>query len=59
MINGQQADSGRAPAQYLSTICAAFNDVPEECDAELSTQSYGPGFGYDGVGSEVAAGCGI
>ena len=59
VINGQQANSGRSPAQYLSTICAAFNDAPEACGAELNTQSYGPGFGYEGVGSDVAAACGI
>ena len=58
IINGQQVSSGRAPAQYLTTICAAFNDAPEECEAELNTQSYGPGFGYEGVGSDVAAACG-
>ncbi len=42
---------GRDPASYLNIICQAFNDVPEECSTELTSVSYGPGFGYDTTGS--------
>jgi protein-disulfide isomerase len=46
VINGEQVSSGRAPASYLSAICQAFNDAPEECSESLSTASPSPGFGW-------------
>ena len=56
MINGRQMPSGRSPAAYLNTVCAAFNDAPEECGQELSTETYSPGFGYD-AGTATMANC--
>ena len=58
VINGQSVSSGRSPAEYLATLCAAFNDAPEECGADLSTQSYSPGFGYEVSDSATTASCG-
>ncbi len=60
VINGQQADSGRSPAEYLSTICRAFNTAPEECTQKLSTASFSSGFGYEASGGAAtgAAACG-
>lgn len=46
IINGEIAESGRSPAAYLSAICSAFNDAPEECSEELNSVSSSPGFGY-------------
>ena len=46
VVNGKQAQSGRDSESYLNTICSAFNDVPEECLQELSSDSPSPGFGY-------------
>lgn len=57
IINGQPASSERSPAAYLSVICAAFNEAPEECQTELSTASFSPGFGYE-AGADTAASCG-
>ena len=59
VINGEQASSARSPAAYLATICAAFNEAPEECTASVgvSTETYSPGFGYE-VGAATAASCG-
>jgi len=57
VINGQSVSSGRSPADYLITICAAFNEAPEECDAELSATPYSAGFGYD-IGADTIASCG-
>jgi hypothetical protein len=59
VINGAQANSARNPAAYLATICAAFNEAPEECtDSEgVSTETYSPGFGYE-IGAATAASCG-
>ncbi len=45
VINGQQVESERSPAALLTTICAAFNNKPSECDAKLDTATPGPGFG--------------
>ena len=60
VINGQEANSDRSPAGYLSAICAAFNTAPEECALKLSTASYSSGFGYDAAAGSTAnaAACG-
>jgi len=57
VVNGQSVSSGRSPAEYLATVCAAFNDVPAECDVELSTQSFSPGFGYEVSDTATTASC--
>ena len=57
VINGAQVQSGRDSASYLSAICAAFNDAPEECNIELSSASPSAGFGY-AEGEATAAQCG-
>jgi protein-disulfide isomerase len=60
VVNGAQVQSARDSASYLSTICAAFNEAPEECLEDLSSYGTpGPGFGYDSQGGAAAAGCGI
>jgi len=56
VINGEIVQSGRSPAEYLSTICSAFNTAPSECSQELSTQTYEPGFGYE-HGADTTAQC--
>jgi len=58
VINGVQASSGRAPANYLDTICQAFKEAPEECDEVLVTSSFSPGFGYDTTSASTTAQCG-
>ncbi|MFH1802885.1 MAG: DsbA family protein [archaeon] len=55
VVNGQQASSGRDPASLLGTICAAFNDAPEECNTELSAASPSPGFGWSATAGDSAA----
>ena len=57
VINGQVARSGRDPASYLSTICSAFTEEPEECSMEVSTQTPSPGFG-GGTGGSSGGNCG-
>jgi len=59
VINGEQVSSARSPAAYLATICAAFNEAPEECTNSegVSTETYSPGFGYE-IGAATAASCG-
>ncbi len=57
VINGQQVQSSRSPAAYLATICSAFEDVPAECETELSTTTYSPGFGYTASDSTNEAQC--
>lgn len=55
-IAGQIITSGRSPDAYLQTICSAFNEAPEECSLELSTDSPSAGFGYL-TGSATDAQC--
>lgn len=57
VVNGEQVSSGRTPADYLATICGAFNEAPEECQEEMSTASYTAGFGYE-EGAATEASCG-
>ena len=35
IVNGQKYSGGRAPEDYKSYICCAFNDKPEACDTKL------------------------
>lgn len=59
VINGVQVNSGRDSASFLSTICNAFTNKPDECNTQLSSTTPGPGFGYDSVAAATAAGCGV
>jgi len=58
IINGQEASSGRSSSALLSTICSAFNNEPEECNEEISSQDPAPGFGYTGAGSHSGSNAG-
>jgi len=58
IINGAQSNAGRDSASYFEAICDAFNDAPEECDAELTSESPSPGFGWSESGSGSDATCG-
>jgi len=58
VINGKSISSARSPAAYLSTICAHFNEEPEECGKEVSTATLSPGFGYTETDVATAATCG-
>ena len=57
VINGVQADSGRSPAAYLTTICDAFNDIPVECESVLSSATPSPMWGWEGSGAATTAQC--
>ncbi len=57
VINGKQISSSRSPAAYLETICSAFNDAPELCQEEVSSETPSPGFGWSGTGSSSSAQC--
>jgi hypothetical protein len=58
VINGVQVSSSRDSASYLSAICSAFNDSPEECSTELSSETPSPYFGWDSTGASTTASCG-
>ena len=45
VINGATVQAGRDSVSLLKTICAAFNDAPEECNFEFEAISPTPGFG--------------
>jgi hypothetical protein len=61
VINGQKIDGvGRDAQSILNVICSAFNEKPEECNTNLSSDAPAPGFGYDSApaGNTSAGGCG-
>ncbi|MFH2027641.1 MAG: hypothetical protein ABIJ08_00745 [Nanoarchaeota archaeon] len=58
VINGASVSSARSPAAYLATICAAFNEAPEECDETVSSASPSAGFGWEGASAATTASCG-
>ncbi|MBN1941470.1 MAG: hypothetical protein JW772_04790 [Candidatus Diapherotrites archaeon] len=51
VINGTTVSVNRTPAAVLDSVCAAFNNAPEACAAELSTETPASGFGYEGTGT--------
>lgn len=46
VINGKKISSARDSAGLLKTICAGFENEPEECTKVLSAASPSPGFGF-------------
>jgi len=58
VINGKKISSGRDSASLLKTICAGFNNPPEQCATDLSSASPSPGFGFGTTGDSTDAGCG-
>ena len=57
IINGTTVSSSRDPKSLLTTICSAFETPPEECSAELSSDTPSPGFGFGTTGSGDSASC--
>jgi glutaredoxin len=57
IINGVEASSARDPQSLLATICSGFEEMPVECNQELSTETPAPGFGSGATDSNVAADC--
>ncbi|HNW55892.1 MAG TPA: thioredoxin domain-containing protein [bacterium] len=51
VINGQEISSGRDSASLLKSVCSAFNNSPEECKAELSSESPAAGFASQNNGN--------
>jgi len=57
VINGEIVSSERDSASYLNTICQAFNNAPEECGTQLSSETPSAYFGWDETGSSTTAQC--
>jgi len=57
VINETTVSSGRDSASLLRTICAAFNNAPEECNEQLNSQSPTTGFGFDFSAGSTDASC--
>lgn len=55
IINGAQVSTGRSPAAMLATICSAFNDAPDACNADLDSANPIPGFGWESSSNAAAA----
>ncbi|MEA3329499.1 MAG: hypothetical protein U9Q06_02030 [Nanoarchaeota archaeon] len=58
IINGETASSSRDPASLLKTVCSSFNNAPEECEIELSSETPSAGFGYDTTTGGSTGSCG-
>jgi hypothetical protein len=59
VINGEKISSARDAAGLLKTICAGFENEPEECSSVLSAASPSPGFGFGTAAAGATnAGCG-
>jgi hypothetical protein len=57
VVNEKKISSNRDSASLLKTICAGFNDQPEECQEELSSTTPSSGFGFSTSGSNASGGC--
>ena len=58
VVNGVKISTARDSDSLLRTICAGYENAPTGCNAELSSASPSPGFGYDTTESATTAGCG-
>ncbi len=58
VINGEKIKAQRNPASLLDTVCSAFNEEPEECEAELSGSTPAPGFSSNESTSNTSGSCG-
>jgi len=58
IINGVEASSARDPQSLLAIICSSFEEVPAECNQELSSEVPAPGFGEGTTTSATSAECG-
>jgi len=56
VINGQLVSSGRDSATLLSTICAGYDNPPEECNTELASATPSPGFGFSASAGAASTG---
>lgn len=57
VINGSNVSSGRSAAELLKTICAGFNNPPEECKIQLSSTKPSTGFGFKATSGDDKASC--
>ncbi|MFP4045847.1 MAG: hypothetical protein ACLFS3_02195 [Candidatus Aenigmatarchaeota archaeon] len=59
ILNGENVNAGRSPEAIKDAICSSFENKPEECETELSTESESAGLGEIGAGSgpETDASC--
>lgn len=57
VINGEKIQVPRQPDALLSTICSGFKNKPEECSAQLTSQSPSPGFGSGQGGGSSSGSC--
>jgi len=53
IINGAESQSARDPQSLMNSICAGFENAPEECAQAMDTASPAAGFG---TGTEAASG---
>jgi len=57
VVNGEEITTGRDANSLLATICSAFENLPQECEQELSSEIPSPGFGYTTTETATDATC--
>ncbi|MEA3429711.1 MAG: hypothetical protein U9R08_00400 [Nanoarchaeota archaeon] len=55
VVNGIVVETGRDAASLMNAICYGFKDKPEACDADMSSTSPAPGFGFEAASTGAAA----
>ncbi len=58
VINGKVSGSARDSQSLMNSICEAFNEKPEACDAEMDSASPSAGFGWEVGAAGTEAQCG-
>jgi len=58
VINDKIVNVERTPQALKEAICQAFNNPPQECQKELSKNSFSPGFGFEAGSNTSGGGCG-
>lgn len=58
VINGDTASAGRDASSLLAAVCNSFTEQPEECSAELSSETPSPGFGFEYTEGSATGTCG-
>ena len=56
VINDKVMSVNRSPEAIKDAVCSAFNNLPEECEQELSDKAEQPGIGPIGAGSGASSG---
>ncbi|MDD5639312.1 MAG: hypothetical protein PHR47_00700 [Candidatus Pacebacteria bacterium] len=58
VINGVQIQSNRDSNSLLKSVCSTFNNIPDICNKNISSETPATGFGTGTTASTTTGGCG-